>query len=32
MQDFVAAAPLNLVHTADFGKMGDASAEDRKRQ
>jgi SagB-type dehydrogenase family enzyme len=29
MQDFVATAPLNLVYTADFGKMGDASAEDR---
>jgi len=29
MQDFVATAPLNLVYTADFGKMGGASAEDR---
>ncbi len=28
-QDFVATAPLNLVYVADFGKMGDASAEDR---
>jgi len=29
VQDFVATAPLNLVYVADFGKMGDASAEDR---
>ncbi len=29
MQDFVGTAPLNLVYVADFGKMGDASAEDR---
>ena len=29
VQDFVAAAPVNLVYVADFGKMGDASAEDR---
>lgn len=29
MQDFVATAPLNLVYVADFGKMVDASAEDR---
>jgi len=29
LQDFVATAPLNLVYTADFGKMGDASADDR---
>jgi SagB-type dehydrogenase family enzyme len=29
MQDFVGTAPLDLVYTADFGKMGDASAEDR---
>jgi SagB-type dehydrogenase family enzyme len=29
MQDFVATAPLNVVYVADFGKMGDASAEDR---
>jgi SagB-type dehydrogenase family enzyme len=28
-QDFVATAPLNLVYVADFGKMIDASAEDR---
>ena len=28
-QDFVATAPLNLVYVADFGKMVDASAEDR---
>jgi SagB-type dehydrogenase family enzyme len=29
LQDFVATAPLNLVYVADFGKMGDASADDR---
>ena len=29
MQEFVGTAPLNLVYVADFGKMGDASAEDR---
>ena len=29
LQDFVGTAPLNLVYAADFGKMGDASAEDR---
>jgi SagB-type dehydrogenase family enzyme len=29
VQEFVATAPLNLVYVADFGKMGDASAEDR---
>lgn len=29
VQDFVGNAPLNLVYVADFGKMGDASAEDR---
>lgn len=29
LQDFVATAPLNLVYTADFGKMGDASSDDR---
>lgn len=29
VQDFVAGAPLNLVYVADFGKMVDASAEDR---
>jgi SagB-type dehydrogenase family enzyme len=29
MQDFVGTAPLNLVYVADFGRMGDASAEDR---
>jgi SagB-type dehydrogenase family enzyme len=29
MQDFVAAAPLDLVYVADFAKMADASAEDR---
>lgn len=29
VQDFVGTAPLNLVYVADFGKMGDASAEDR---
>jgi nitroreductase len=29
IQDFVGTAPLNLVYVADFGKMGDASAEDR---
>jgi SagB-type dehydrogenase family enzyme len=29
MQDFVATAPLNLVYVADFGKMVDASGEDR---
>ena len=29
MQEFVGNAPLNLVYVADFGKMGDASAEDR---
>ena len=28
-QDFVGTAPLNLVYVADFGKMADASAEDR---
>jgi SagB-type dehydrogenase family enzyme len=28
-QDFVGRAPLNLVYVADFGKMVDASAEDR---
>jgi SagB-type dehydrogenase family enzyme len=28
-QDFVGAAPLNLVYVADFAKMGDASPEDR---
>ena len=29
VQEFVATAPVNLVYVADFGKMGDASAEDR---
>jgi len=29
MQEFVGTAPLNLVYVSDFGKMGDASAEDR---
>ena len=29
LQDFVASAPLNLVYVADFGKMVDATAEDR---
>ena len=29
VQDFVGTAPLNLVYVADFGKMGDASAEER---
>lgn len=29
MQEFAGIAPLNLVYVADFGKMGDASAEDR---
>ena len=29
VQDFVGKAPLNLVYVADFGKMGDASPEDR---
>jgi len=29
MQEFVETAPLNLVYVSDFGKMGDASAEDR---
>jgi SagB-type dehydrogenase family enzyme len=29
VQDFVGAAPLNLVYVADFGKMGDATAEER---
>jgi SagB-type dehydrogenase family enzyme len=29
LQDFVGSAPLNLVYVADFGKMGDASPEDR---
>jgi SagB-type dehydrogenase family enzyme len=28
-QEFVGTAPLNLVYVSDFGKMGDASAEDR---
>ncbi len=29
VQEFVATAPLNLVYVSDFGRMGDASAEDR---
>jgi SagB-type dehydrogenase family enzyme len=29
MQDFVANAPLNLVYVSDFGRMTEASAEDR---
>jgi SagB-type dehydrogenase family enzyme len=29
MQEFVGTAPLNLVYVSDFGKMSDASAEDR---
>jgi SagB-type dehydrogenase family enzyme len=29
LQEFAGMAPLNLVYVADFGKMGDASAEDR---
>jgi len=29
VQEFVGTAPLNLVYVADFGKMGEASAEDR---
>lgn len=29
VQDFVGTAPLDLVYVADFGKMGDASAEER---
>ncbi len=29
MQEFVGTAPLNLVYVSDFGKMGDASTEDR---
>ena len=29
VQEFVGSAPANLVYVADFGKMGDASAEDR---
>jgi SagB-type dehydrogenase family enzyme len=29
VQDFVGTAPLDLVYVADFGKLGDASAEDR---
>lgn len=29
VQDFVGQAPLNLVYVADFGRMAEASAEDR---
>jgi len=31
MQDFVAAAPLNLVYVADLNRMTDANADDRNR-